>query len=480
MNLTPETKDLLSIFPALLLGGGGAIFLVLQFLFPANDQRILRFSAGLLLLVSLFYTFDLKKDPGLGIFFSGQVVISDLTIYLNVIYIITALLTVIASPRILNQHGIDFPEFYPLILFAVTGMFFMTTSGDFILTFVGLELLSISLYVLIGMAKNEMSSLEAALKYFLLGAFSSGFMLMGIAFLYGASGSTNIQTAMRFVQGVNFDNDPMIYARIGLGLFLVGVCFKIALAPFHSWTPDVYEGALTTMTGFMASGPKTAAMGLLLVVFGYFTKIDTNSSWTYLLGSIAILSMTLGNVFALKQDNLKRVLAYSSISHAGYVVAGIVVGAKMEVVYYLILYSFMNIAAFSIIAYLENGKQIITYDSLRFLVSRKPLSSFGLLVIFFSLGGIPPLGGFWSKLFLFQAIASSDNFMNRLLLIAGVINSAVAIYYYLRLTVSAFMTEEKGEILSENIPISYGLTFASAVSILFVLFSWIVFHPSAL
>ncbi|HNO21350.1 MAG TPA: NADH-quinone oxidoreductase subunit N, partial [Leptospiraceae bacterium] len=145
MNLTPETKDLLSIFPALLLGGGGAIFLVLQFLFPANDQRILRFSSGLLLLISLFYTFDLKKDPGLGIFFSGQVVISDLTIYLNVIYIITALLTVIASPRILNQHGIDFPEFYPLILFAVTGMFFMTTSGDFILTFVGLELLSISL-----------------------------------------------------------------------------------------------------------------------------------------------------------------------------------------------------------------------------------------------------------------------------------------------------------------------------------------------
>jgi NADH-quinone oxidoreductase subunit N len=187
--------------------------------------------------------------------------------------------------------------------------------------------------------------------------------------------------------------------------------------------------------------------------------------------------MTFGNILAIQQDNLKRVLAYSSISHAGYVTAGIVCGATNEVIYYLLMYAFMNIAGFSIIAYLENGKHIITYDSLKALVTKKPYSALGLLIIFFSLAGIPPLGGFWSKVFLFQKIAESENTLNRLLLIAGMINSAIAIYYYLRVTVSAFMTEDKGESAVEAIPPSYGLMFSSAVSVLFVLFIWIFYQP---
>jgi NADH-quinone oxidoreductase subunit N len=476
MVFTPNANDLLSILPALVLSGVGLLFLVLQFFIKSNDHRVIRLITGLTILVSIYFVILNLTKPGKGIFFHGQVQISDTTFWLNLIYLTTAFFTIIASPRILNQHGINFPEFYPLMLFALTGMYFMTSGFDLIVIFVGLELLSISLYVLIGMARNELSSLEATLKYFLLGAFSSGFMLMGIAFLYGASGSTNLESALKTLSSTG---DIALFAKIGFGLLLVGVCFKIALAPFHSWTPDVYEGALTTMTGFMASGPKAAAMGLLLILFQY-VPLEGSKIFVYLLAVIAALSMTVGNVFALKQDNLKRVLAYSSISHAGYVVAGIVAGAKLEVIYYLIMYSFMNIAGFAIIAYLENGKYIITYNSIKFLVSKKPVSAFGLLVIFFSLAGIPPLGGFWTKLFLFQKIAESESLLNRFLLIIGVINSAIAIYYYLRVTVNAFMTEEVGEASSEPLQNSYGLSFASVVCILFVLFSWIVFQPNSL
>ena len=474
---TPEWKDFLAIMPSLILVTGGLIFLVAQFFLHSNDHRILRFITGFLLILALYYTVESSTNPGHGTYFSGQIRLSSITMWLNIIYIVTALLTVIASPRILSQHEITFPEFYPLILFAVTGMFYMTTSLDLVVIFVGLELLSISLYVLIGMAKNEMSSLEATLKYFLLGAFSSGFMLMGIAFLYGGSGTTNLEGALKPLYDLSLYTETSVYTRIGFGFLLVGIGFKIALFPFHSWTPDVYEGALTTMTGFMASGPKAAAMGLLLVLFTTFPVIDTNSSWAYLIGTISILSMTFGNILAIQQDNLKRVLAYSSISHAGYVTAGIVCGATNEVIYYLLMYAFMNIAGFSIIAYLENGKHIVTYDSLKALVLKKPYTAFGLLVIFFSLAGIPPLGGFWSKIFLFQKIAESENPLNRILLIAGMLNSAIAIYYYLRVTVSAFMAEEKGESTIESIPMSYGLTFSSTVSVLFVLFVWIFYQP---
>jgi NADH-quinone oxidoreductase subunit N len=476
MVFTPSANDLLSILPALVLSGVGLIFLVLQFFYHSNEHRVIRFVTGATILLAIYFlVMNLGSKPGKGLFFHQQVSISETSFWLNIIYLTSGFFTIIASPRILSQHGVDFPEFYPLMLFALTGMFFMTTGSDLIVIFVGLELLSITLYVLIGMARNELSSLEATLKYFLLGAFSSGFMLMGIAFLFGGSGSTQLDIAFRpiFVEGPS-----SFFSKIGLALLLVGVCFKIALVPFHSWTPDVYEGSLTTITGFMASGPKAAAMGLLLILFQYIPT--ENTIFSTILGFLAAVSMTFGNVLALKQENLKRVLAYSSISHAGYVVAGIVCGAKMEVVYYLILYSITNIAAFSILAYLENAKNQVTYSYIKFLSYSRPLTAVGLLIIFFSLAGIPPLGGFWTKLFLFQKIAESENLMNRILLITGVVNSAIAIFYYLKVTVSTFMNEENGESSKEELKISYGISFTSAICILFTVFAWVVFQPNSL
>ncbi len=473
MNKIPELKDFISILPALILISAALVQLILQFVIDSKSRLFIRMITILALIGALISVVFNASEKGL--FFNGQISITPITTWLNIIYMITALLTVIASPKTLEDHKITFPEFYPLILFSVSGMFFMTGSFDLILMFVGLEVLSISLYILIGMARNDLSALEATMKYFLLGAFSAGFMLMGIAFLFGGSGSTNLGVTLANLSGTGA---VAYYSKIGFGLFIVGVAFKIALVPFHAWTPDVYEGSLTTLTGFMASGPKTAAMGLLLIVFQF---VPGESFWKTLLGSIAILSMTYGNIVALKQNSLKRVLAYSSISHAGYVVAGIVAGANLEVIYYLVLYSFMNIAAFSILAYLEDGKRVITYDSIQFLVSSHPYSSFGLLVAFFSLAGIPPLGGFWGKLFLFQKIAESEDPFNRLLLIAGVVNSAIAAYYYLRVTVSAFMSEgKKADITTSSLEKSFGLSFATVISTIVVLFLWIFIQPTGL
>lgn len=478
MNLIPETKDLLAILPALVMSGGGLALLIMQFAFRKGETKFIQFFTLLILMATLYLTVDTGfNHPGFGNYFNHQITLSKTASWLNLIYLITAILTIIAAPGVLQKHKVTFPEFYPLMLFATTGMYFMTSASDLILIFVGLEVLSISLYIMIGMARTEVTSLEASMKYFLLGAFSSGFMLMGIAFLYGGSGSTLIATALQPIA----NGTASTYSKIGLGLFLVGISFKVALAPFHSWTPDVYEGALTSITGFMASGPKAAAMGLMLITFQYINPSDITIRWSILLGAIALFSMTVGNVLALKQNNLKRVLAYSSISHAGYVVAGVACGANMEVVYYLLMYSFMNIAGFGIIAYLENGERQISYNSLRLLVKTNPWTAFGLLAIFFSLGGIPPLIGFWSKLFLLQKIAESDHILNRVLLIGGVVNSAIAIYYYLRVTVNAFMIEEEGDIARGiSLPKNTGITIASGVCFFFILISWMFFSPGSL
>lgn len=476
--MIPSYNDILSILPALILCAGGLLLLVVQFLLHDKNHVIIRAIAGGTFLVALGAVVISPDVPGKGFYFNGQVAINYITFWLNFIYILTAFLTILASPSVLKQHGITFPEFYPLMLFATTGMLFMTSANDLILIFVGLELLSIALYVMIGMARNEVTALEATMKYFLLGSFSSGFMLMGIAFLYGGSGSTLLPTAIGAVAKVS---EIAFYSKIGFALLLVGVFFKIALVPFHSWTPDVYEGSLTPITGFMASGAKAAAMGLLLVLFKNLPFQANTEMWLYLLGTISVVSMTVGNIFALRQDSLKRVLAYSSISHAGVVVAGIAAGADREALYYLMMYSFMNLAGFGIIAHLENGKLQVTYNTLKYLVSTKPMSAFGLLVVFFSLGGIPPLAGFWTKLFIFQKLATSNHPMLRFMLIAGVINSAIAIYYYLRVTVNVFMNEEKGDIaIVPELDKSYGLSFVSGLSIAAILLLWIVFTPNSM
>ncbi|WP_061248483.1 NADH-quinone oxidoreductase subunit N [Leptospira alstonii] len=484
MNPIPNVLDLFSILPALILAVGGVFVICLSVLFKTKEFLIVRYVSGLILLTAFASVFYIAfanvpytdfQLPGTGVYFGGQIEDSALTFWLNLIYISMAIGTVAVVPRILKNHKVEFPEFYPLLLFATCGMIFMTSGQDFILVFVALELMSICLYILIGMARSDLFSLEATLKYFLLGSFSSGFMLMGIAFLFGGSGSTNITTALQPLAIAGYQGN---FTKIGLVLFITGVAFKIALFPYHAWTPDAYEGALTPVTGYMSTASKTASIGLLLILYTKLPIPLEGSTWAWLPGILALLSMIYGNLLALKQENLKRMLAYSSIAHAGYIVAGISVGIKEEVLFYLTIYSFMSLGAFAILAYLEDGTRQVTFFSVQSLSGVKPLTAIAINIFFMSLAGVPPFGGFWAKLFLFQKLAESESLMNRILLIGGVMNSALALYYYLRIGIATFMSSDEGEISRNHAaPYSIGVTVVVLICLFMVVFGWLSIVP---
>lgn len=261
----------------------------------------------------------------------------------------------------------------------------------------------------------------------------------------------------------------------------MGVSFKAALVPFHSWTPDVYEGAQTPITGFMASAGKASALGLFIVLFNHIPVGEIGNSWKYLMGVIALVSMTWGNIVALKQDNLKRMLAYSSISHAGYIVAGITCGAGLEALYYLFSYSLLNLAAFAIISYLEQGKHEVTVNGIAHLSGEHPLTALSLSIIFLSFAGFPPLIGFWTKLFLLQKIAESDLLFNRILLFGAVANSCVAFYYYMKITIQSYMKQETGSVAGvRDLPAMPTLGFLVFLLSVFFAAGWLFFQPGAL
>lgn len=476
-SLIPNATDFYALTPFILLTSASLLFLIFQFTFHFKDRWLLRVLTLVTIAVAIYFVYQAPKSPGLGLYFQKQIKISELTTWLNILYLLGAFFTILVSPAILRKHKINFPEIYPLILFATLGMMFMTSGTDLLVIFIGLEIMSLSLYILVGMARNTASALEASLKYFLLGAFSSGFMLMGIAFLFGGCGTTDMETALRPLAANGFEAN---YTMFGFALFLIGIFFKIALVPFHAWTPDVYEGALTTITGFMSSGPKAAAMALLMILFMQIPFGTNTAFWTLGLAIIAGISMTWGNLAALKQTNLKRILAYSSISHAGYVTAGIVAGANLEVLYYLYIYSIMILVGFAIIAYLEDETRIVTLDSISGLMAKKPWTSVGLTIIFLSLSGFPPLAGFWAKLFLFQKLAESEQTMNQVLLVVGVINSAIAFIYYVKIMIYTFMNQEEGEIArTPEITYSSALLVACSFGVVLVGVVWLIFQPSS-
>ncbi len=473
----PDVRDFHALIPYILLSVASMVFLVFQFVFHTKDRWLLRLLTLLTILVSIYFVYQAPTSPGVGRYFQKHIKISELTSWLNLLYLLIAFFTILASPTILKKYGVNFPELYPLVLFATLGMIFMTSGTDLLVIFIGLEILSLSLYILIGMARNTMSALEAAIKYFLLGSFSSGFMLMGIAFLFGGSGSTDLELALKPIAETGYLSN---YTMLGFGLFLIGVFFKIALVPFHAWTPDVYEGSLTTITGFMASGPKASAMALLMILYMQIPYGDRTSFWTSGLAIVAGVSMTWGNLVALRQTNLKRMLAYSSISHAGYVASGVVAGANLEILYYLYIYSVMSLVSFSIIAYLENAERQVTLESIAGLISKKPWSSVGLSLTMLSFAGFPPFAGFWAKLFLFQKLAESELLLNHVLLVLGVVNSAIAFFYYVKPLVYVFMNREEGEIArSPAWETSFGLAIASGFGVVLLGFIWLFFQPSS-
>jgi NADH-quinone oxidoreductase subunit N len=376
--------------------------------------------------------------------FHRMVILDSYALFFKIIFLITAALTILMSIRYLQVEGFELGEYYILLLLATVGMMLMACAGDLIIIFLGLETFSLSIYVLAGFFRTQPKSVEASLKYFLLGAFSTGFLLYGIAMIYGASGTTNLKGVYQFLSQRPALPDPLML--IGMGLLIVGFGFKIASVPFHMWTPDVYEGAPTSITAFMAVGAKAAGFTVFLRVFLYALG-PMQANWVWILWVLAVLTMTLGNIVAIAQQNIKRMLAYSSIAHAGYILIGMVAGGelgKSSILYYLLAYAFMNLGAFAVvILYGRKGEENINIGDYSGLASKSPLLAAVMALFMFSLAGIPPTAGFVGKFYIFSAAVKAGYIG---LAIIGVLNSALSVYYYLRVTVMMYMRNPEKEL----------------------------------
>jgi len=335
--------------------------------------------------------------------------------------------------------------YHALLLLATTGMTAMSMASDFMTIFLTLEIFSLALYILVGFNRRDMHSAEAALKYFLLGAFASGFFLYGIALIYAATGTTSLDAIAEHLLPMSV---PLPFAPLlplGVGLLLVGFGFKVALVPFHMWTPDAYQGAPTPVTAFMSVATKTAAFAALIRVLAALASYER--PWLWALAALSVLTMTLGNLAALRQTSLKRMLAYSSIAHAGYVLIGLVAGTKegaQAALYYLVAYTFMNLGAFAVVLALQRrDENDVMAEQVAGLAGRQPALAALMALLMFALTGIPPLAGFFGKLYVFKAAVEANL---PWLAIVGVVNSALAAYYYLRVTVSMYMAEPGAEV----------------------------------
>lgn len=363
------------------------------------------------------------------------------TLYAYLIVLSAGGLGVLLSPSYLKRLKLVHQgEYYALLLMAMTGMMLMAAATSFVIVFVGLEMFSLALYILCGFVEQRKASQEAGMKYFLLSSFASAFLLYGIALIYAATGSTTLTTIANFVRPLH--QAPMLLL-VGVGLLTVGFAFKVSAIPFHAWTPDVYQGAPAPVTAFMSVGTKVAALLAFIRIFG-FVLLPVHNDWMPVVWALAVLTIVIGNLMALTQSNVKRMLAYSSIAHGGYLLIGVVVGGQTgasAILFYLSCYLFMNLGAFGVISVLErtdNGG----YDAtdLRGLWSRCPWIA-GLLAFFLiSLAGFPPMGGFAAKYYMFYVALTNGH---PELLIIGVLASILGVYYYLRPVATMYMQQEE-------------------------------------
>lgn len=399
---------------------------------------------------------------------SGPLALDSYALFFNGIFCLAGVLTVLMSGSYLDLTKIRQGEYYALLLFAAVGMVLMAAATDLITIFLGLETMSIAVYVLAGIWHQRLASNEAALKYFLLGAFASGFLLYGMALIYGVTGS--LQLAVIAEQVAAQGSSPLLL--VGMGLLLVGFGFKVAAAPFHVWTPDVYEGSPTTITAFMAVGVKAAAFAAFARVFLY-ALAAVHAEWQGVVWVIAVLTMTVGNLTALVQTNIKRMLAYSSVAHAGYVLVAMVAGKELggaAMMYYLVAYGFMNLGAFGVVLSLNRqdqpNEELRDYAGLGF---RYPALGMAMAIFMLSLTGVPPLVGFTGKFYVFSAAVEAGYIG---LAVIGVLNSAVSAYYYIRVIVTMYMEEgdDGFEIAALRPALSAAIIIAAAGTVLLGIF----------
>ena len=401
---------------------------------PLTRQRAISISLSLLSVLAAFYFALIQwNHPQIGYF--EMVVADNYTLFCKVIFLLTCGSAMLISRDYLALRGRERPEYYALMLISTVGMMIMVSSPNLMVIFLGLEIMSLPLYVLAGYVRDSLRSNEAAVKYFFMGAFASAFFLFGIAFVFGGAGTTDV-TRIFLSTGIGLYRNE-IYLLLGGALVLTGFAFKIAAFPFHMWVPDVYQGAPTPVTAFFSIGPKAAGLATLARIYmvGFSGSMDLYGP---VFAFLALFTMTLGNILAIRQSDVKRMLAYSSIAHAGYLMVALAAGGNNGVssaLFYLLAYAFFNMGAFVMITMVEGKNGTNHIDTYRGLASRHPWLAVFLALFMFSLAGFPPTAGFMGKFYLFSAAVESGLTW---LVIAAVLNSLVSVFYYLRPLKAAF------------------------------------------
>jgi NADH-quinone oxidoreductase subunit N len=433
----------------------GAILVIIIDAFAADSASKSYLLSIVILVAAIFVSASLWGQQGIA--FNGMIVHDNFSLISGLLFSLAGLITILLA----QSTPLGTSQFHSLLLLTLIGMMLLVSGSNLLVLFIGLEILSLSIYVLACFYKRDPLSAESGMKYFLLGSFASAFFLYGLAFIYGGTGTLQIHKIALTIANPDFRNRTLLL--LGIIFLLVGYGFKISIAPFHMWTPDVYEGAPTPVTGFMAATVKAAALASLIRVF-LVSFPAVSDFWIPIIWILSVLTMFAGNLAALMQNNLKRMLAYSSIAHAGYMLTGLLASpeqAQQTVLYYFATYIFMNLGAFTIVAYLDQTSNIVTVPQYQGLGYSRPLLATCMLVFLVSLGGLPPTAGFFGKFYLFRAVLQQGHVW---LIVIAVINSAISFFYYLRVVYSMF-TPVKQEAFVSPARISRALIFVLLITI---------------
>ncbi|MGA2144902.1 MAG: NADH-quinone oxidoreductase subunit N [Bryobacteraceae bacterium] len=461
----PTPTDILRFLPEILLTLAGTLFMVLAALVKRRSSPLFGHLSLLTLIAGIAVAVAGGANPGPA--FGGMLVVDGFATFFRVLVMGVGFLTVLVCYSFLPRQNAETGEFHALLMFSIAGQCLMAAANDLIIIFIGLEISSIASYVLAGFFRDDKRSNEAALKYFLLGSFATGFFLYGVALIYGATGSTNLDAVRRAVGSLTTGSPLLIL--LAAALMLVGLGFKVSASPFQMWAPDVYQGAPTPVSAFLSAGPKAAAFAIFLRIFmTAFAPIGDR--WEPLVWGASLLSMTVGNFAALTQSNFKRLLAYSSIAHAGYILVALTARSDVgtaAAMFYLAAYAFMNIGAFAVVSHLSGrGEKFTEIEDFKGLAQKQPFTAAMLTIFLLSLIGVPLTGGFFGKFYIFKAALESHLVW---LTVLGLLNSAVAAYYYLRVLVMMYMYDP-GEAAEKLEPLSPAMGAALILPALGTLF----------
>jgi NADH-quinone oxidoreductase subunit N len=460
--MTFSMTDVVAVLPETIVMAGACLMLILDLFVPQGKKRHVGYFAIATVLFAAAYTYQLAGVETIAM--AGMFALDNYAAYFKLVFYVSTVLAVMLSLGFVDRENMEHRgEYYALMLFALSGMMVMASGADLLTIYLGMELMALPIYVLVGYLKRDARSNEAAMKYVVLGAFSSAMLLYGISLVYGVTGTTSL-SGVALALAAQTTGSAVL--SLGIVLMAAGLCFKIAGFPFHIWAPDAYEGAPTTITAFMTVGAKAAAFAAILRVF-IEALYPAYQDWQLVLSMVALGSMIYGNTVAIAQKNIKRMLAYSSIGHAGYALLGLIAGTgegTSAVLFYMLVYAFMNMGAFGVVIMMKKsgsaGENIGDY---RGLARTRPALALVMLIFMFSLTGIPPTAGFMGKFYVFMALIHSGKIA---LAVASILTSAIAAFFYIRIVLLMYMKDPEGEM---DIVRSRPLYYVLGISLIAVL-----------